>query len=204
MQASGTCCLVQSGGHRIIFDTMGPWEKDLLITKLTTMKVHPEDIDYLVCSHSHPDHIGNNNLFTRAKVHIVGTSVYKKDNYDLSHFEPDGNYVYQTSRGQEVDVITYKPYRIDNNILIEPTPGHTLECISLFIENCERLGSVALSGDLFEKESDIDDESVWISAGTQNLNLQRANRARVFNKVDYILPGHGPKFKTDRIKPFVF
>lgn len=199
MKASGSCCLVQSNRMLILFDTMGPWEKPKLVSCLAERKVHSDDIEYLVCSHSHPDHIGNLNLFTRAKKHFVGTSVYTDDSYDLSLFEPTGSYKFQSKRPtMEIDVITYENFRLDTNISIEPTQGHTMECVTMIVNDCDSLGTVALVGDLFENGDDVKDESIWLGAGSQNPDLQRANRERIYNKVDSIMPGHGPLFKTQR------
>lgn len=44
------------------------------------------DVDYVVCSHGHSDHIGNNNLFLNAK-HIVGFSISCKDLYFIHPFD---------------------------------------------------------------------------------------------------------------------
>lgn len=197
MRATGSCCLVRSGRRVILFDTLGPWEKNFLLSKLETIKIHPDDLDYIVCSHSHPDHIGNLNLFTKAKKHFVGTSVYSQDIYDLNRFEPSGSFEYESIKGDKETIITYDDYKLDRNLTIEPTPGHTLECISMIVENCDKLGTVGLVGDLFEREEDVRDESIWLGAGSQNNTLQRAHRNRIYNKVDFILPGHGPLFKRD-------
>jgi glyoxylase-like metal-dependent hydrolase (beta-lactamase superfamily II) len=43
---------------------------------LAQHNIEPAQIDYVVCTHSHADHIGNNNLFTNAE-HIVGRSVQR-------------------------------------------------------------------------------------------------------------------------------
>lgn len=197
MRATGSSCLVRSSGTNTLFDTMGPWERGILINRLLDLKIHPDDIDHLVCSHSHPDHIGNLNLFTKAKKHFVGTSVYSGDLYDLNCFEPTGSYTYKTARGDtEIEVIEYQHYSIDQNLSIEPSPGHTLECITMIVNNCDQYGSVALAGDLFENEQDVLDENIWLSAGSQNPDLQRASRTRIYNKVDHVLPGHGSIFKT--------
>ena len=42
----------------------------------------PEDVDFVVSTHGHSDHLGNNNLFLAAK-HIVGQSVSFKDVYEV-------------------------------------------------------------------------------------------------------------------------
>lgn len=198
MKATGSCCLVRSNGCIVLFDTMGPWERDLLVERLQSLTIHPDDITYLVCSHSHPDHIGNLNLFTKATRHYIGTSVYSQDMYDLNCFEPIGSYNYTTLRNVECVVPQYKHVHFDKNLSIHPTPGHTMECISMVVSNCDKFGTVALVGDLFEREEDVNNEGIWLEAGSQNADLQRANRSDIYNKADYILPGHGPLFKTDR------
>jgi glyoxylase-like metal-dependent hydrolase (beta-lactamase superfamily II) len=48
--------------------------------------VECSDVDYVVCSHGHSDHTGNNNLFLNAK-HIVGFSISSKDLYFIHPFE---------------------------------------------------------------------------------------------------------------------
>lgn len=200
MRATGSCCLVRSNKMNVLFDTMGPWEKDLLLEKLGALKVHPDDIEYLVCSHSHPDHVGNLNLFTKAKKHFVGMSLYTENLYDLNCFEPSGSYIFSVKREKggddSIGVVEYEPYALDSHLSVEPTQGHTLDCVSLIVNNCDNYGTVGLVGDLFENQDDIQDQSIWLAAGSQNPNLQRANRSRIFNKVDYILPGHGDIFKT--------
>lgn len=199
MRASGSSCLVRSSGMNILFDTLGPWEKDLLLSKLESLKIHTDDINYLVCSHSHPDHIGNLNLFTKAKQHIVGRCVYTEDIYNLDCFKEMGDQTLKLSNsGATITCVDqYETLSLDKNLTIEPTAGHTMECVSLIVGNCDHYGTVGLVGDLFEREEDIKNERIWIEAGTTVESLQRANRNRIYRKVDYILPGHGSLFKTD-------
>lgn len=197
MSATGSCCLVRSNRMIVLFDTMGPWERDILVQRLESLKIHVDDVEYLVCSHSHPDHVGNLNLFTKAKKHFVGTSVYSKDVYDLNCFEPIGSHKYKpTNGGDVIDVIDYECFSLDSHLSIEPTQGHTMECVSLIVSNCVNYGTVGLAGDLFENGSDVSDDSIWLGAGSQNPDLQRANRSRLYNKVDFILPGHGEIFRV--------
>lgn len=46
----------------------------------------PQDIKYVVSSHGHSDHIGNNNLFLEAR-HIVGFNISFKDTYYFHPFD---------------------------------------------------------------------------------------------------------------------
>lgn len=144
--------------------------------ELKSHHVTPKDVDYLVCSHGHADHIGNLNLFLRA-YHFVGSCLSHKNVYYPHDFEQG-------------------PYVLDKGIEVVFTPGHTKTCVSLIVKNTNIGATVALVGDLFEKEEDICDESHWIKAGTEDENLQRKNRSRIADMVDYIIPGHGPIFKV--------
>ncbi|RLU20836.1 hypothetical protein DMN91_007450 [Ooceraea biroi] len=74
MDANCTCTLIK-GLKLIIVDTMTAWDRERIIEALTQQNIEPANIDYVVCTHSHADHIGNNNLFTNAE-HIV-------DGYEL-------------------------------------------------------------------------------------------------------------------------
>lgn len=138
----------------------------------------PSEVNYVVCSHGHSDHVGNLNLFLNAH-HFVGSCRSHKNIYYCHDFEKE-------------------PFRLDENVEVIATPGHTNTCITLIAKNTnlENHGTVAIVGDLFEKEADIFDESLWIEAGTENEKLQRENRLRVAEMVDFIIPGHGPRFKV--------
>lgn len=69
------------------------------------------DVDYVVCSHGHSDHIGNNNLFLSAK-HIVGFSVSYKDLYFIHPFET-GEFLLLVIHGL---FMTLNEYRRDQQI----------------------------------------------------------------------------------------
>ena len=54
-------------------------------------------------------------------------------------------------------------------------------------------------GDLFEKEEDLEKDSLWREA-SENPDLQLTNRNKILNIANYIVPGHGPMFKV-KTKP---
>lgn len=115
------------------------------------------------------------NLFLNA-THFVGSCVSHRHMYYYHDFE--------------------NPYKLDNNIEVIFTPGHTSTCVSVIVKNTnlDNETSVAIVGDLFEKEQDIFNDSLWIEAGTDDIKKQRENRFKIAKLVDYIIPGHGPMF----------
>ncbi len=60
-RATGTSTLIK-GKVNIIVDTGGPWDQDKLLQALRSNDLHPENIDFVVCTHGHSDHVGNLNL----------------------------------------------------------------------------------------------------------------------------------------------
>ncbi|RWS31444.1 Metallo-beta-lactamase domain-containing protein 1-like protein [Leptotrombidium deliense] len=178
MSANGSCTLIKSSGMYILVDTLGPWDSDILRALLQKHSIHPEDISLLVCTHGHTDHIGNLNMFLRCK-HIVGECLYEKDVYETHDFEQ-------------------QPYIVSPNVRVIATPGHTLSDVSVVVENVDKLGTVAVVGDLFEKEEDVNDASIWKDAGSESPEKQESNRATILQISDYIVPGHGPMFSVNR------
>lgn len=171
---------------------MGPWERDHMIEKLAALKIHQDDVKYVVCSHGHPDHIGNLNLFLKSERHFVGVSNYIKDQYYSDCFtqrvdQSDGklNYFHYSNE-----------FLLDRNCIIKSTPGHTGDDITLVMNNCEGYGKVALVGDLFECQQDIENENLWLNAGSMHPDTQRFHRRTIYESVDWIIPGHGNIFKT--------
>lgn len=156
---------------------MTAWDRELLLNGLKEHHVKPEQVDYVVCSHGHADHIGNLNLFLNAH-HFVGSCLSHRNKYFCHDFEKSS-------------------YILDKDIEVIATPGHTKTCVSLIVKNTnlENHAPVAITGDLFEKEEDIFNESYWIDAGTEDKNLQKKSRLMVAEMVDHIIPGHGPMFK---------
>ncbi|XP_033231946.1 metallo-beta-lactamase domain-containing protein 1 [Belonocnema kinseyi] len=148
MEANCSCTLIK-GPKTIIVDTMTAWDKERLVEALAQNDVRPEDVEYVVCTHGHADHIGNNNLFTNAE-HIVGYSVHRQSRF-------------------------YRDLR-------------------------------KVSGDLFEKQEDIADPSIWKeqSASEYLQKLQAKMRWLIINTSDFIVPGHGPMFRvTDTMRKLV-
>lgn len=53
------------------------------------------------------------------------------------------------------------------------------------------------AGDLFERFGDIEDPNIWLDAGSESPDLQNKNRLKIAEIADWIIPGHGKKFKVN-------
>lgn len=86
MRANCSCVLIRDEGVNVIVDTMTAWDSQFILKKLEEVNVAVEDINFVINTHGHSDHIGNNNLFLAAK-HITGNSVSKGDVYEFDKVE---------------------------------------------------------------------------------------------------------------------
>ena len=173
-RACGTITLVK-GPKNIIVDTGNPWDRDIIIEGLKKHGIKCDDINYVVCTHGHSDHVGNLNLFTKA-IHIVSYDICYGDQYILHSFE------------QGI------PYEIDDDVEVLPTPGHTGADVTVVVRNT-KVGTVAITGDLFECEDDLEDSSIW-QKSSENEELQEKSRINMLQLADVIIPGHGKLFEV--------
>jgi glyoxylase-like metal-dependent hydrolase (beta-lactamase superfamily II) len=170
-RASGTVTLIK-GRTNVIVDTGVPSQKKLILKRLGAAGVTPDDIKYVVITHGQSDHVGNNNLFPRAKF-ILDTDVSVGDEYSVHDFHEDA-------------------FHIDDGIWAIATPGHTEHDISVVVETED--GTVAIAGDIFEKEGDWQDRS-W-EAWSKKPEEQRKSREKLLRIAQYIVPGHGEMFRV--------
>jgi len=68
LDARSSVSLIIGGGHKIIVDSGLEGEGKKILRALANLNVKTEEIDLLINTHSHPDHCGNNHLFSKARV----------------------------------------------------------------------------------------------------------------------------------------
>ncbi|XP_034020907.1 metallo-beta-lactamase domain-containing protein 1 [Thalassophryne amazonica] len=173
LRADGTISLI-TGPKNILVDTGGPWDRDFLRGRLREKGLEPEDINVVVGTHGHSDHIGNLNLFSAALT-VVGYDVSVKDTYRSN----------KLAEGQD--------YCIDEHVSVVPTPGHTGQDVSVRVKGTS-MGTVLLAGDLFESCSDDD---TWRDL-SMNPAIQAINRLQALCTANVIIPGHGLPFEVLR------
>lgn len=170
-RADGTITLIM-GAHNVLVDTGIPRDAEAIAAGLRAAGLRPADIDHVVCTHGHSDHVGNLGLFPDATL-IVSHDICEGDVYRSHPF----------ALGE--------PYRIDDDVEVIATPGHTSQDVSVLVRTPD--GVYVVAGDLFECEADLAEEELW-RACSEDPAAQAESRARVLALADFIVPGHGAMF----------
>lgn len=171
-QASCTVSLILDENYKIVVDTGTKNNQEQLIRALKKYKLSPADIDYVIVTHYHTDHLENLSLFNKAQS-INISEIKKGDIFQLSE-----------------ELLLKGKRQLTPNIQLRATPGHTNECLCVIVKTAD--GVVAIAGDLFvkaqvEKGLFVEDEQLW-----------QKSRLSIIKLADYIIPGHGPMFKVQK------
>jgi glyoxylase-like metal-dependent hydrolase (beta-lactamase superfamily II) len=167
-RAKCTITLIRDGKKNILIDTGNVGEDEEVKKALESEGLASSDIDFVVITHYHPDHVGNNGLFKNA-VFVDGVETYKGSEYTF--FEDE--------------------YQITENVKVIRTPGHYSSDDCSVIVKSEK-GIIIITGDLFW--SSQDDLPPFIHDEKQ----LKKSRSKILKMADFIIPGHGNMFKVHR------
>jgi N-acyl homoserine lactone hydrolase len=127
-----------------------------LAAQLEEIGVKPSDISYVAISHTHPDHVGNVELFPSATILI------QKAEYDWAFGSPKPPFAPKQPFSPDHPVIKLegdKDVFGDGSVTIISTPGHTPGHESLLV-HLPRTGWVILSGDAVHFRDNWDNRRV--------------------------------------------
>ena len=130
---------------------MTHWKRPkTLASQLEQLGVKPSDITFLAVSHTHPDHIGNVELFPQAML-LVQKSEYEWPNpLGVGRFKPEHPV---TKLEGDHDVFG------DGSVMIIATPGHTPGHQSLPVK-LRKTGALVLTGDAVHFKDNWDNRRV--------------------------------------------
>ncbi|XP_061150432.1 metallo-beta-lactamase domain-containing protein 1 [Syngnathus typhle] len=173
-RADGTVTLVTRDGNNILVDTGGPWDRDFLVESLRKKGLDPTDVQIVVGTHGHSDHVGNLNLFPSAVV-IVGHDFSRGDVYWPNKMAQGHAHV------------------VDEHVCVVPSPGHSGQDVSVQVKGTS-VGTILVAGDLFDC---CDDDDSWRDLSL-NPAVQETSRQKALRTADVIIPGHGLPFRVLR------
>ena len=175
--ASSTTTLIKDNNLNIIIDP--GMNRKLLLKSLKKESLTPKDINYVILTHNHSDHILLTGIFENAKI-LDDSDIYSFDGKIESH----------------------KGKVPDTNIEIIKTPGHDPFHCSILVDT--KKGIVAIAGDVFwwadNEEQKTDKNSLMQHKDPYVKNEEELTKSRklVLEKADYIIPGHGKMFKVKK------
>jgi N-acyl homoserine lactone hydrolase len=172
-----TCYLIKHRDGWLLFDTglgdniaampggfksqVGMWTvKRTLTSELAELGVKPSDITYVVLSHSHPDHVGNLDLFAGS------TLVVQKAEYDWNR--PDGKPRFDPAMKAIKADGDYDVFH-DGSVVLISTPGHSPGHQNLLVR-LPKAGAIMLTGDSVHTKANWDNHRV----PTRNFNVPQS------------------------------
>ena len=157
-------------GHVIVVDTSSDFMRSPIKSAFKQIgKIFPDDVDMVVLTHCHTDHIGNVSLFKNATVYV--------------------------HEGEECTIPNAKIVKEDTEIAkgvrLVHTPGHSNGSMSVFVEADRRyaiVGDAAPLKDNFTKRI--------IPALHTDAEAARASLEKIAEWAEVIVPGHDKPFKV--------
>ena len=125
----------------LLFDTGWAGTFIKMCNALGEKGIKLQDIDYLVISHFHPDHMGIAGELAKQGVTVVAMESQKEFVHASDHiFERDKRFIYTPINEEAIKVVTFDESRdflkglgIDGEII--STPGHSDDSISLMLDS---------------------------------------------------------------------
>ena len=196
LDARSSVTLILAGTRKIVVDTGLEDEREMIIHRLAGLGLSPEDVDLVINTHGHPDHCGNNALFTRARVlsgvgrgggRLAGTQEDKLERLEGMWEDTRGTLEgigEDTHEGvlKEGDVVA-------PGVWIMETPGHTLDSISVVCESSRRM---VMAGDALPLMGNF---LKWVPPRFHvDRELAYKSMARIVEVADLVVPGHDSPF----------
>lgn len=162
-----------------------------LAAELNAVGVKPSDVKFLAISHTHPDHVGNVEMFAEATL-LVQKAEYEWPNpLGVGRFKPE-----HPVKKLEGDYDVFG----DGSVTIISTPGHTPGHQSLLVK-LPKTGAIVLSGDAVHFKSNWDNRRVpSINADKEQTATSMQRIADVMAKEKALLWINHDKAQRDTLK----
>jgi len=164
-------------------------EQDL-VAGLARHGVEPGDVDVVVLTHLHFDHVGNNELFPNA------TFIVQRDELPQATEPPSFCMFYYPEYAYKVEAVRDRLRVIEGDVQIDPAVrlvkigGHTPGCMVVMVET--ELGTVCLTSDVMYNYKNL--ELNWPMGSFWDLPDLMAGYERLHREADIIVPEHDWKF----------
>ena len=163
------------------------------IEELANVGVHPEEVDFVLCTHLHVDHVGWNTklvdgrwvpTFPNAKY------IFSRNEYELWESRHENGaavpvpLVYEDSVLPIVEagqaIIVEDTHQIDDGMWLEPAPGHTPGHVMLNLKSREE--AALMSGDAIHHPIQLI-RPEWSSRACEDPHMSAVSRTKMLERV---------------------
>ena len=183
LKISSTVTLIQSD-KIIVVDAGGFGQENSIRQELAKHGLTPEQVEIVFLTHLHLDHIVNVQMFPNAVVYgkFIGGEYPGQ-----RHFPKEGTLERMELRDGTA---------IADGVTVIELPGHTSDMLGIVVETDQ--GKILVAGDSIPSEKNMDMEKKPPDMMLWNSDEFDKSRQKVMNLVDYIIPGHGERFKVQK------
>ncbi len=172
LKADSTSVLVRTPKHTIVVDPSTKYMKPFLKTSFKQIGVFIKDVDIVVLTHTHHDHIENLDMFPKAKVYVHSGADTK------------------IPGAIEVDKDVFE---LCEGVKLVHTPGHCPEEMSVFVDADRHY---VIAGDAVPLEDNFTKNIPPRLNTDEKLALESIKVIREY--ADVVIPGHGFPFMADQ------
>ena len=173
LDARSSVTLIRSEANNILVDTSLKKDKKIILQGLKEQGLTPDDISIIINTHWHNDHVGNNKIFTSARVFV----------HHLNN-----------SRIKNTRIQTF-PFLLEPNIEIIETPGHSWDSITVI---AKMDATYAITGDAIPIKGNYLE---WIPPRVHvDANRALESMEKIVQIADIIIPGHDSPFEIKKVK----
>jgi glyoxylase-like metal-dependent hydrolase (beta-lactamase superfamily II) len=189
----GETVVVDSGADRSVSAaagfTIGGDARAALTDALRRRGLSPEDVDTVIHTHLHYDHMQNDALFPRARVVIRRKELEwaQSEGRDRFYVGIEG---FLSEVADRMDVVEGE-HEVRDGVTLLPNGGHTPGHQSLLVETDQ--GPICLCADIVPQAANIE-----IPAPSQNPAETEAFMQRIAESGWELLPGHDPVLRQHR------
>jgi glyoxylase-like metal-dependent hydrolase (beta-lactamase superfamily II) len=162
-----------------------------LVAGLASHGVAPEDVEVVILTHLHFDHVGNNELFPNASF------IVQKSELPAASDPPHFCMFYYPEYRYKIDAVRERLQIIDGDHLVAPgvrvsrIGGHTPGCMVVFCDTA--VGTVCLTSDVMYNYANL--ELNWPMGSFWNLSELLEGYDKIRLEADIIVPEHDWKFR---------
>lgn len=184
--------LIEIGGRRILVDVAQVGRRLLILERLAARGLSPHDIDTVVMTHTHWDHLLNADVFEHAEFVVhKDERAYAREPHPNDWATPKyTNAILERLRVREVR----EGDEVVPGLTVIETPGHTVGSISLLVDTPD--GRICVCGDALPHARSVFTRMPALIFDTEP--HARASIDKIVAAADVIYPGHDRPFRREQ------